>query len=145
MKGLSFFNKRQISIDFMLIIQKLFLFLSSLSLPYHQVSCELILCVIQSNVPKYVNFRVWVIFYCVDFQLVIFILLLSAFPSNCIGTDLFSNLCLESGFVLFTVDTILALFSYFHCFTEHILSQAFYDSIILPLPLPYVSDSTLWL
>ena len=97
---------------FMSEIQKWFILPSSHVTAYDQALCELTLCGIECNSTKYTN--VWdseSSFIVLDYQLVFqFHLLLSAFPSNCIGTDLFSNLCLELGFVLSTLHTILALF-----------------------------------
>lgn len=128
-------------------IQKWFILPPSHVIPYDQALCELTLCGIECNSTKYTN--VWdseSSFIVLDYQLVFqFHLLLSAFPSNCIGTDLFSNLCLELGFVLSTVHTMLALFSCSHCFIEYIPTQAFVIQIILPSVFLYISDINLWL
>ena len=115
---------------FMSEIQKWFILPSSHVTAYGQALCELTLCGIECNSTKYTN--VWdseSSFIVLDYQLVFqFHLLLSAFPSNCIGTDLFSNLCLEWALFFPLCTPYWHCFSCSHCFIEYISTQAFYDS-----------------
>lgn len=124
-------------------------FFSHLHLYFHIKSH--VNCGIGSNTIKYANFSIWLILYYTIFQLFChFYVLQSAFLTNCIEDDLFHNLCLESSFVLSSVDSILTLMPCSNSFREHISSQASCNWIILPSPyclemiVPFVSKYMLF-